>query len=43
MSLDNVFSRDIRGLPHFMDEPTAAMDPIAEQNVYLQSREILEK
>lgn len=34
MPLDNVFSRDNRGLPHFIDEPTAALDALAENEIY---------
>ena len=34
MPLDNVFSRDNRGLPHFIDEPTAALDAMAESRMY---------
>lgn len=36
MPLNNVFSRDNRGLPHFIDEPTASLDALAEKNIYEQ-------
>lgn len=38
--LKPVFTRDKGGLPNFIDEPTAALDPVAEAEIYARFDEI---
>ena len=43
LPLKPVLSRDRRGLPNFMDEPTASLDPISEREVYRLSEHIFQE
>lgn len=38
--LEPVFTRDKRRLPNFIDEPTAALDPKSESEIYEQFNEL---
>lgn len=41
--LKPVFTRDKGGLPNFIDEPTASLDPISEREVYRLSEHIFQE
>lgn len=38
--LEPVFTRDKRRLPNFIDEPTAALDPFAEYEIFTKMKDI---
>lgn len=41
--LEPVFIRDGEGVPNFIDEPTASLDPISEREVYRLSEHIFQE